>query len=676
MSDNPLLRDEFPIRFDEVRPEHVRPAVDALLAEAESRLAAAGRVHATPTFENTMLPIEAISDRLDRAMRVVQHLEAVSTSDALREVYNDAQPRVSEFHSRIPLSAPVWEALARFAESEAGRALSGPRKRFVEKTVASFRRHGAGLDEAGKQRLSEIDVELTRATLRYSQNVLDSTNAFELIVEDEAKLAGLPESARQAAEQSARDKGKRGWRFTLQAPSYIPILTYLHDRSIRERVYRAAMTRATRGEHDNRAVVDRILELRRERGVLLGYQSFADLALEDRMAKSATRARSFVDDLRARTDSHFTRETAELAAFRRELEGESALEAWDVPYYAEKLRHSRYQFDEEELRSYFQLERVLGGLFSIAERLYGVRFEPWTDAPVWHSTVRAFKLLDANDGSWRAGIYVDPFPRESKQGGAWMDGLVARGRMEADRRQLAVLVSNVAPPIGGRDALLSHDEVQTMFHEFGHLMHHCLTKTELRSQAGTQVAWDFVELPSQIMENWCWERDALDLFARHVDSGAPIPDALLSSMQRARTYRAASAMMRQLSFATVDLKLHTEYDPKRDGDVFAYARTIMQAFSPTALPEDYAMIAAFEHLFGGLFGYAASYYSYKWAEVLDADAFTRFKREGLLERPVGRAFAESILERGDEEDPSELFQAFMGRAPDLTALLDRLGLSA
>jgi oligopeptidase A len=288
--------------------------------------------------------------------------------------------------------------------------------------------------------------------------------------------------------------------------------------------------------------------------------------------------------------------------------------------------------------------------------------------------VRAFKVLDASDGSWRAGVYVDPFPRETKQGGAWMDGMLARGRRDPDPRQLAVLVTNASPPVAGAPALLSHDEVQTVFHEFGHLMHHCLTRAELRSQAGTQVAWDFVELPSQIMENWCWEREALDLFARHAQGGATIPDELLAALQRARTFRAASAMMRQLSFATVDLELHTRYEPSRDGDVVDFARRVMQPFTPAPLFEGYAMIASFEHLFGGLFGYAASYYSYKWAEVLEADAFGRFLREGLLEASVGGAFRDTILERGDEEDPEELFRAFMGRDPDPGALFVRLGL--
>ncbi len=674
MADNPLLSDRFPLAFDRVRAEHVIPAVDALLADAQARLDALCALSEAPTFDNAMRPLEQLTEPLDLAMSVVAHLEHVATSDALRDAFNEAQPRVSAFSSKIPLSAPLWKLVKRYAQSDEAKSLTGARARFVEKTVAYFKRHGADLDDAGKKRLEEIDVELTKLTLRYSQNVLDATNAFELYL-DEAQLAGLPEGARAAARQSAEQKGKPGYRFTLQAPSYVPVLMYLDDAGIRSTMYRAMSTRATAGDVDNRPILRRVLALRAEKAALLGYDSFADLVLEDRMAKSGTAARAFVEDLEAKTRPAFERETAELRAFRKQTDGSDALEPWDVAYWAEKQRKARYAFDDEALRPYFSFERALEGLFQITGRMYGLRFEPWPDAPRWDDAVRGYKLVDAGDGRWLAGIYVDPYPRETKQGGAWMHGILARARSDEDRRHIGVIVANVTPPVGDKPALLSHRELETMFHEFGHLMHHCLSEAELHSHAGTRVAWDFVELPSQIMENWCWEREALDLFARHVDDGSKIPDALLDAMRRARTYRAASDQMRQLGFAVTDLMLHVDYDPERDGDPTAYARDIMSRFAPVPLPDDYAMVASFDHLFGSPVGYAAGYYSYKWAEVLDADAFTRFKERGLLDPEVGAAFRRDILARGDDEDPAQLFQHFMGREPRLEPLLERLGLA-
>jgi oligopeptidase A len=674
--DNPLLSRVFPIPFDRVRAEHVRPAVDRLLGEAQQAIEAIAGDTGPRTFDNTLGALERATEHVEHAMRVVAHLEHCATTPELREAYNEAQPRVSELVSRIPLNEGLWRAFQRYAETEEARGLRGAKARLLKKTTAEFRRHGAELDHAGKERLASIDVELTKLTLKFAQNALDATNAFELVIEDEARLAGLPESARQAARESAESKGKKGWRFTLQAPSWIPVLTYLDDASIRGHIYRAHVSRATSGDWDNRPLLQRVIALRAEKAKLVGYPSFADLVLEDRMAENGARARAFVDDLVSRTAAFFARETAELQAFRNQLEGPEArpLEAWDVAYYAEKLRQERYRFDEEQLKPYFGFQRVLAGAFEIARRIYGVRIEPWSEAPVWHETVTAYKVIDESDNRWLAGIYVDPYPRETKHGGAWMDGVLARGASEEDQRHIGVLAANVTPPMAGKDAELTHQEVETIFHELGHLMHHCLSRAELRSQAGTKVAWDFVELPSQILENWCWEREALDLFARHADTGEAIPPELLDAMRRARTFRAATMQMRQLGLASADLLLHSEYDPDRDGDAVSFGRAVMERFSPTRLPPEHATLASFDHLFADPVGYAAGYYSYKWAEVLDADAFSRFRRDGLLTQDVGLAFRREVLERGDEENPAELFRRYMGRDPELEPLLERLGL--
>jgi oligopeptidase A len=666
---NPLRPLASPLPFDRLSADHVIPAVDALLGDARARLDAISSGAAA----DPLAAFDVATLALDDAMGVVSHLESVATYPAWREAYNAVQPKLAAFYSSIVLDAKLYGALSAYAETDAAKALPPAHARFLKKTLEEFQRNGAALDPEGKKKLEAIAVELGNLTTKFSQNVLDATNAFEIVIEDEAKLAGLPESARAGARESARAKGKPGFRFTLQAPSYLAVMTYLDDAAVREAVWRAYNTRATVGEHDNRALVADILRLRRERAALLGYADFADLTLADRMAKTGRAAYDFVRDLEARTRPFFAREQADLLAFRRSVEGASApeLEPWDVAYHAEKQRRALYDFDEEELRPYFSADRVLEGMFRIVGALYGIEVRPHPGLPVWHEDVKTFEVRE-QDGRVAGLFYVDLFPRESKRDGAWMAGL--HTSTKDDEPHLALMCANLSPPGEGRPALLTHREVETLFHEFGHLLHHLLSRVPVRSLGGTNVAWDFVELPSQIMENWCWERASLDLFARHHETGEPIPEALFQKMKRARTYRAASAMMRQLGFASVDLAMHTEYDAAKDGDVIAWARDVLARFSAAPLPADYAMVAGFGHLFASPTGYAAGYYSYKWAEVLDADAFTRFLSEGLLSREVGRAFREEILARGDSEDPAVLFERFMGRAPRLDALLERSGL--
>ncbi|MEM9875141.1 MAG: M3 family metallopeptidase [Myxococcota bacterium] len=677
---NPLLGDHYPIPFGDIETEHVRPAITTLLAAAAAAREAYATDDGSPSFERTVLGFDRITERLGRVMTIVSHLESVCSSDALRAVYNETRPKVSEFQNALPLDPRIWAKMKVYAATDEARGLEGARRRYLDQTLRAFRRLGAELPADEKTRLQTVSDELTKLTLQYSQNVLDSTNAYALPLE-EADLEGLPERARAAARAAAVERDQEeGFVLTLQAPSFVPAMTYLERADLREKLYRALSTRATRAPHDNRAVLARILELRREKATLLGYATFADMVLEERMAKSGATAHDFVTALEARTRPAFERETEELQAYRREIEGDDAppLEPWDLAFYAEKLRRARYAFDEEMIRPYFAFERVLEGVFSLAEALFGVTFAPTDAVAGWHESVRPYTLRDGDgrdgDGTELATVYVDPYPRETKRGGAWMHGLLGRGRIEDDPRHVAVLCANVTPPLDDQPALLSHRDVETMFHEAGHLLHHCLSRAELPGHAGTNVAWDFVELPSQILENWCWERASLDLFARHHETGATIPDDLLAAMRKARTFRAATAQMRQLGFASTDLALHRRYDPAADGDPVAFARTEMARFAPVGLPDGYAMIASFGHLFADPVGYAAGYYSYKWAEVLDADAFTRFAEAGILDRATGRAFREHILERGDERDPSELFIAFMGRAPSQDALLQRLGL--
>ncbi|MGP8247868.1 MAG: M3 family metallopeptidase [Bryobacteraceae bacterium] len=675
-ADNPLRGIPFRIPFDRIRAEHVQPAVTRMLEEARARRAALASGNGERTYDNTLGALDTLTEPLDLAMGVVRHLEAVSTYPELRAAHNAVEPEVSAFYSGIPLDAGLWSGLKAYSATPGAEALAGERRRFLTKTMDSFRRHGADLDAEGKKKLEAIDVELAKTTTKFAENVLDSTNAFELYIENEEGLAGLPPSARAAALASAQRKGREGWRFTLQAPDYIAVMTYLDDAAVRQMVYHAFAVRSTEAERDNRPLVARILELRAERARLLGFANFADLVLEDRMAHTGARAMEFLEDLKRKTEVRFRQENEDLDGYRKSLEGPDApaVAAWDVAYYAEKQRAALYDFDEEALRPYFPMERVVEGLFELVHRLYGIRVTAEADVPVWDPAVRYYNVHDA-DQTFLGGFYADWHPRENKRGGAWMDAFITGGPASAGfRPHLGLICGNLTPPLEGRPALLTHREVETIFHEFGHLMHHLLSTVGVRSLAGTSVAWDFVELPSQIMENWCWERKSLDLFARHYETGEPLPEELFAKMKRARTFRAANAQMRQLGFGFIDLLLHMRFDPAKDGGPVAYARNILAGFSPAPLPPDHAMAASFTHLFASPVAYGAGYYSYKWAEVLDADAFSRFLAEGIFSSRVGAEFRANILSRGDSEDPAELYRGFMGRDPDPRALLVRSGL--
>ncbi len=672
MPPNPLLNIAFAVPFDQIRAEHVGPAIDRLLIETRAKIDEIIAVEDEPDYDNTLAALERATERLEWASGVVSHLESVATYPALREAHQEMQPKLSAFWSSVLLDEGLWDALRAFGESPAGKELTGPRARHLNKLLDEFRRQGAELGAAGKERVAGINVELAELTTKFSQNVLDATNAFELVIEDESQLAGLPDSAKQSARESAESKGRSGWRFTLQAPSLIPVLTYLDDRSVREKMWRAYNTRAAKGDWDNSTLIERILQLRAKKAHLLGYDDFSDLVLEDRMAGSGAVAGRFLADLRAKTLPFFHKENRALERFSRDAIGtnDATLQPWDIDYYSEKRRTALYDFDEEQLRPYFSVDNILDGLFETVKRLYGVRVVPSQDLPTWDAAVRTYKLID-DEEQHLASFYVDLYPRENKRAGAWMDGLLLA---ELGKPHLGLICANVNPPVGGKPALLTHREVETLFHEFGHLMHFCLSEVAVRSLGGTNVAWDFVELPSQIMENWCWEREALDLFAKHFDTQEPIPAGLFDKMKRARTYRAANAQMRQVGYASVDLMLHREYDKVRDNDVASYTREFLQQHYPAPLPEDYGFIASFGHLFASSVGYAAGYYSYKWAEVLDADAFTRFRDKGVFNQSVGREFKQHILAQGDSQPPMDLYKAFMGREPRLDPLLERQGL--
>ncbi|MFT5482024.1 MAG: oligopeptidase A [Halieaceae bacterium] len=677
-TENPYLKPAVPIPFDQLALDQIEPAIAELLAESNAAFEAIEADESIRTYDNTLEAMELATETLDRAAQILHLQDSVMVDDNFREIFNRIMPRLNQFFAGIPLREKLWAAIQAFAETDEAAGLSGSRARLLKKQREEFVRAGAELQGGDRERLSVIDLRLSELTIAFGQNGLDSQNAFELVLDNEQQLAGLPADRVAAAAASARDKGLDGWRFTLQAPSFSPVMTYLDNRDIREEMYRAYSTTATEGEFDNTPLIDEILALRSEKATLLGYDDFADLVLEGRMAGSGARAWEFVRELRSSCQSWFDKEIQELAEFATQQGGFAGaeLEAWDAAYYAEKMRQVSCDFDEEALRPYFEVERVMAGAFDTATRLYGVTFEPAPELPVWHDSIRAYQLF-SESGEALAWFYVDLFPRETKRGGAWMHPLatgVKRGEVRTPH--LALMAANVTAPQGDSPGLLNLREVETIFHEFGHLMHHCLSEVDVRSLGGTDVAWDFVELPSQIMENWVWERESLDCFARHYQTGEAIPEALFDAMGRARTFRAATATMRQLSFAVMDLSLHTQYHAETGGSVLAYARAALLPMSPTSLPENYAMVASFGHLFADPVGYAAGYYSYKWAEVLEADAFGAFKADGIYSREIGDRFRSTILSRGNTADAMSLYEDFLGRGPDMSALLQRMGLAA
>lgn len=669
---NPLLRLPFAVPFAEIKVDHIVPAVRELLVESQAAVDAIANFEGERTFVNTMLAFDRCSEDLEHAMAVVRHMECVDNSPELRQAIEIIDPEVSAFSSAIPLNDKLFQAIKKVPD----QGLKPVEHRFLTKQLDSFRRHGAELEPEAKKKLMELDVELQKLTTKFSQNVLDATNAYELLIEDEAKLAGLPESARMAAKASAESKGKTGWRFTLQGPSITAVLTYLDDAGIRRQMWEAYNRRGWEAPYDNREVMKQILALRREKAHLLGFFTFADFVLADRMAQRGAIAREFLANLEKASRERFEEEHKQLEAFQARIDGAARkLDPWDIGYYAEKQRQALYDFDEEILRPYFAVDKVVAGMFQLCERLFGIEVREIAGAKTYHPTVKYFEIW--SEGRMIGAFYADWFPRESKRGGAWMEGLRTGGPRPDGGfdPHLGVICGNMTEPVGDKPALLTHREVETIFHEFGHLIHHCLSEVEIHSLSGTNVPWDFVELPSQIMENWCWEREALDFFARHYETGEPIPEDLFQKLKRARTYRAASMQMRQLAFGTVDLALHIDYDPKTEEDPVALANSVIQKFSPVPAPPNYGMILSFTHLFSSPVAYAAGYYSYKWAEVLDADAFSRFQEEGVLNGEVGRAYRKAILAKGNSDEPKELFRAFMGRDADQAALLRRQGLA-
>ena len=666
---NPLCSRAERIAFGNVTPEHVASAIEHGVAEADEAFGALLEQPGRRSYANTVEPLDALLERVSRVYGYARHLTNVRSTPELRVAFARVEPLYKGFCSRVAAHPGLYRALRAVAESaEAGR-LDPLRARHLEKSLRELRRSGAALPEAERERVTALRVELAGLATSFGENLLDATQAYHLDLDEEAGLEGLPSGSVARAREAARLAGLPGWRFTLQAPSYLPFMRHARRRDLREALWRAYNDRAFGGPFDNRPLVERTLAARRELASLLGYRDYAALTLEDRMVGGVGPARDFLGTLAARTRPYFERETQELRSFAHEELGLEAFAPWDVRFAFERLRERRYALDEEALRPYFPLPRVEQGLFDLAGDLFGLRFAEVAAPERWHPDVRCFEVHDER-GTHVGTFYTDWYPRSDKRDGAWMHDLITGGPREDGGfdPHVGVVCGNLTPGEGGAPALLDFAEVQTLFHEFGHLLHQLLTRVPVRARGQGAVAWDFIELPSQLLENWTYQRSALIRFARRAD-GEPIPDEEVEKLLEARHFMEPWAQMRQLSFAELDMALHVDFDPAAHGDVFEYARSVMAPFEvqPDFVPPGF--LCGFAHIMAG--GYAAGYYAYKWSEMLDADAFTRFTPGNLFDRAVGRELVDTILSRGDAADAAELFADFMGRGPRLDALIER-----
>ncbi|MGH8041830.1 MAG: M3 family metallopeptidase [Rudaea sp.] len=678
MQTNPLLEDSTLPRFAAIRPEHVGPAVQAVLADYRARIDALLADPAPRTFVNTLLPQEALDHRLEQVWSPVTHLHAVADNHALRTVYAPAEAAISDFSAELGQNRALYDAVKAVTEGAEFTRLPRAARTLVTHALRDFRLSGVALEEPARARFREIINALTRLATEFEEAVLDATQAWSETV-DAAALAGLPETERDLLRTAASAAGLSDYLVTLQPPCVQAILTYADDRALRERVYTAYQTRASdqgpdADRFDNSTRIEQILALRHEAAQLLGFANAAEESLATKMAATPERVLDFLHGLVRRAKPVAERELAELREFARTQLGIGDLQAWDIGYAAEKLRQQKFELSEEELKPYFPLPAVLEGLFAIVARVFGARLRERTGVEVWHADVRYFDVLDADDRVV-AGCFVDLYTRTGKRGGAWMDVCQSRFRDGVvTHPPIAYLTCNFAPPTTARPSLLAHDDVTTLFHEFGHGLHHLLTEVDYPGVAGIDgVEWDAVELPSQFMENFCWQREALALFARHWQTGAPLPDDLFARMLAARHFHAGLFLVRQLEFALFDFRLHREYDPARGARTLELLDAVRREVAVLLPPVWQRMPHSFAHIFAG--GYAAGYYSYLWAELLSADAFARFEDAGIFDVATGAAFRRSVLAVGGSRPALESFVEFRGREPQADALLRSYGLA-
>jgi oligopeptidase A len=673
---NPLLDFSGLPRFAEVKPEHVAPAVAQLLAENRALVERLLVDASTPTWDSFMQPLDDANERLSRAWGQVGHLNAVINSPELREVYNANLPKITQYYAELGQNLAMFNKVKAIRNGAGFATLSAARQKIIENELRDFRLGGAELPEGQKARFLAIQEELSTLCSRFSDNVLDATNAYSWLIEDEAELSGIPADERQVAAEAAQEEGKIGWLFTLKAPSYGPLMQYADNRALRERMYRAYVTRASeqcKTEFDNTPLMTQILKLRAEEARMLGFANYAELSLATKMATAPQQVMDFLRELARRARPYAERDLAELREFAKTQLGLAELQPWDVGYASEHLRQQRYAFSEQEVKQYFPEDKVLPGMFKLVETLYGLSVLP-SQAPVWHEAARFFDILDA-EGKLVGQFYLDLYARNSKRGGAWMDDAITRRRTRSGiQTPVAYLNCNFAAPVGGKPALFTHDEVITLFHEFGHGLHHLLTHVEDLGVSGINgVEWDAVELPSQFMENFCWEGDVLQDMTRHADSGEKLPRALFDKMLAAKNFQSGLQTLRQIEFSLFDMRLHGDFNPNGTQTIQQLVDEVRDEVAVLIPPAFNRFPNSFSHIFAG--GYAAGYYSYKWAEVLSADAYSLFEENGVLNLAVGLRFRDEILAVGGSRDAMQSFIAFRGREPAIDALLRHNGLA-
>src|SRR5579871_1379654 len=696
---NPLLDFSGLPRFDEIRAEHVGEAVDRLLTENRALIGTLTAPGTPPTWQGCIAPLADANERLSRAWGTVSHLHGVLDSPELREAYNENQPKIVQYYTELGQNVALFEKCKALRAAPEFEQLTPTQKRIVEHELRDFRLSGAELPDDRKTRFAEVQAELASLSTRFSENVLDATNAFAIYLREPGALAGLPDDVVQGFREAAQKEGREGYKISLKMPSYLPIMQYGQNRTLREVMYRASSTRASdqypaalhaaltfeaqsngqgvarpapdAAAWDNSGLIDRILQLRAETAQLLGYANYAELSLVPKMAQSPRQVLEFLRDLARRAKPFARHDFNEMVAFARDELGLEDPQAWDYTFVSEKLRNARYSFSEQEVKQYFPEPKVLEGMFRVVESLYGLRIEP-DQAPTWHPDVRFFRITDAR-GGLIGQFYLDAYARDTKRGGAWMDEALSRRKMSSGvQRPVAYMICNFAAPVGGKPALLTHDDVITLFHEFGHALHHLLSQVDEVQASGIHgVEWDAVELPSQFMENFCWEWDVLRHMTAHVDTGEPLPRPLFDKMLAAKNFQSGMQMVRQLEFSLFDLHLHYDFSGQ-SSNVLKLLDDI-RAEVAVVVPPDYNRFPhSFGHIFAG--GYSAGYYSYKWAEVLSADAYSLFEEHGVLDAATGARFRDEILAVGGSRPAIDSFRAFRGRDPAVDALLRHSGM--
>jgi len=677
---NPLLENTPLPQFAKIKAEHVVPAIDEILASCRAELDQILNVDHEFSWENLMVPLEELEDRLGRAWSPVRHLNSVVSRDDIRAAHDACLPKLAEYETEVGQNETLFAAIKQLSESDAFKKLDDGQQKSITDSLKGFKLSGVDLSPENKKRFMEIQQALSNLTSKFEEHVLDATDGWVLKVGDESDLIGIPDYAIKEAVKTAKQHDFDGWVFTLEMPSFHAVITYAAHRPLREQIYTAYFTRASdqgpnAGKWDNSDVMNKIMRLRYEEAKLLGFDNYSEMSLFMKMAENTSSVVDFLVDLAKRSYPMAQKEHEELQQFAGDQFDIENVEAWDVAFVSEKLKEDKYGISEEVLRPYFPENKVLEGMFNTVSRLYGIKITELNDVESWHEDARFFEIRDM-DNNLRGQFYLDLYARGKKRGGAWMDECVSRRKLSDGSIQtpVAYLTCNLTPPVNSDPALFSHYEVLTVFHEFGHGLHHMLTKIDYASVSGINgVAWDAVELPSQFMENWCWQKDAIKIISGHYQTGEPLPDDMFDKMLAAKNFQSAMAMIRQLTFSLFDFQLHMEFDPESNNDFIQHILDeVRNEYAIIPVPNFNRFQNGFAHIFSG--GYAAGYYSYKWAEVLSSDAFSKFEENGIFDEKTGREFLEIILEQGGSKEPMKLFVAFRGREPKIDALLKHCGI--